>query len=61
MSRADFRADGVTLLRDGQPFIRAVDPSVTLALELALNDGQLFFTGPTPVVDQEFVQKVLWS
>jgi hypothetical protein len=61
MTRADFHADGATLLRDGQPFVRTFDPVVALALELALNDGQLFFTGPTPMTDQEFVREALWS
>jgi ABC-type histidine transport system ATPase subunit len=59
--RTNFHAVGATLMRDGQPFVRAATPIVALALELALNDGQLVFTGPTPVADQEFVREVLWS
>jgi hypothetical protein len=34
MTRADFRADGATLLRDGKPFVRTFDPVVALALEV---------------------------
>lgn len=58
-SRADFRAEGNALLRDGVPFITAARPDIALALELTLNDAQLLFCN-VPVVDQEFVERTLW-
>jgi hypothetical protein len=58
--RGDFTAIGSDVLRDGQPFITAARPDIALALELTLNDAQLLFWA-TSIVDQEFVERTLWS
>ncbi len=58
--RGAFTAVGSAVLRDGKPFVTASRPDIALALELTLNDAQLLFWA-TPIVDQEFVERTLWS